>query len=104
MRRMARLIDAEPLETEFDKQAHAYRHGGDDFMDGVQNGYALALRRMKNAPTVEERHHGEWKEMWHSGKGVYSCTECFEAYKMPILYNFCPNCGADMRPKEGDEE
>lgn len=68
----------------------------------TKDGLAISQSQIANAPTVEERPHGEWKEMWHSGKDVYSCSECFEAYKMPILYNFCPNCGADMRGKNDE--
>lgn len=45
---------------------------------------------------------GEWVEVTHSGKDIYLCSECAEAYKMYITYNFCPNCGARM--KEGDEK
>lgn len=55
-----RLIDAESLEEEFNKQANARLIGDDDFMEGVKNGYRFALRHLKYAPTVEERQHGEW--------------------------------------------
>lgn len=51
----------------------------------------------------KDRPHGEWIEVTHSGKDIYLCSECAEAYKMYITYNFCPNCGADMR-EEGDEK
>lgn len=53
-----------------------------------------------HAPTVE-RPHGEWKRLiiYHN-KDTYSCSECIETYRMPIMYNFCPNCGADMRGGE----
>ena len=51
---------------------------------------------------LEEPKQGEWIEVTHSGKDIYLCSECAEAYKMYIPYNFCPNCGARM--KEGDEK
>jgi len=51
-----------------------------------------------------ERPHGEWKphdqygltKVWYER---YKCSNCNE-YGW-IYWNFCPNCGADMR-KEGE--
>ena len=69
---------------------------------------------IEEQPTVEAVQvvHGEWLDFY----GVYSTAECdqcaecyevspysepkkeyFEAFKQ--CYNFCPNCGADMRKK-----
>jgi len=44
---------------------------------------------------------GKWKEDWETG-----CSECsacgesylWEDYDGVCEWNFCPNCGADMRP------
>lgn len=49
----------------------------------------------------EERPHGEWQKKPICYDYFY-CSECGYAYKH--AFNFCPNCGADMRPKEGDEK
>lgn len=54
-------------------------------------GYADARKRYK-------RPHGEWIEHYDCSDGFtwLTCTRCmFKAYEDD--YNFCPNCGADMR-------
>ena len=58
------------------------------------------------APVV----HGEWVDHmcrdWH-------CSECgkkvprqvyFDGYCYDDKLNFCPNCGADMRERKGDDD
>ena len=53
------------------------------------------------APTVEERKKGKWVT---DQTGYYpNCSEC--GYQMDThtergYFNFCPNCGADMRGEE----
>lgn len=55
------------------------------------------------AADVVERKKGEWKPFdlaW--GRSVYYCTVCQEGMEVPTsmgvpLYQFCPNCGAEMR-------
>ena len=50
-----------------------------------------------------ERLHGEWVEHYDSSDGFtwLTCSRCmFKAYEED--YNFCPNCGAEMR-KEAEE-
>ena len=86
---------------------------------------ALAILRKENGVVYSEyeeavdviekaladRPHGEWIP-----KAVHNCWTRFECsvcgyYHEPVHdfgeskpdYNFCPNCGADMR-KEGDEK
>lgn len=46
-----------------------------------------------------ERPHGEWKQKSGLYFGYPYCSKCGYAYKH--AFNFCPNCGADMR-EEGD--
>lgn len=70
-----------------------------------QNSLGLLLsdiyKIIDNAPTVEpERPQGEW---YFSCEKGWECNQCHEVVKeMPTCmrkatYNFCPNCGADMR-------
>ena len=62
----------------------------------------------------EDRPRGEWKEFtvstyrgtdewgepkWGKGK-KFICKRC--GRRTVIRENFCPNCGADMRQKEGE--
>lgn len=54
-----------------------------------------------------ERKKGEWLEVedWN-GDFYYECSECKEPFTLfdgtpqDNLYNFCPNCGADMKGEE----
>ncbi len=52
--------------------------------------------------------HGRWESA--AGKRARFCSRCYhdEPYKFADedadVYNFCPNCGADMRPKPPKEE
>lgn len=41
--------------------------------------------------------HGRWKG---AGLGDYLCSVCWEVFSGGNKYNFCPNCGADMRRYE----
>lgn len=62
-------------------------------------------RAMNDIPSAEpERKKGKWIEQDDSWDGVYyECSVCKEAYTLidgtpsDNNYNFCPNCGADMR-------
>ena len=50
----------------------------------------------------QERPHGEWiyhKEWEFDGECAFECSKC--GMGVDVDYNFCPNCGADMR-KGGD--
>lgn len=57
----------------------------------------------------EPRPHGEWIKKYDEKTQYYTCTcsICGDTHRLLINYflesNFCPHCGADMRPKEGDE-
>lgn len=72
---------------------------------------------IKNAPTIElpsaepERKKGKWKPFDRSwGRSVWTCTACGESLEVPCdwasnipIYNYCPNCGADMRGDTNDQ-
>jgi len=50
-------------------------------------------------PAEPERHRGEWIEDGHE-RGFSECSKCgYIAVSVLTerLYNFCPNCGAEMR-------
>ena len=56
----------------------------------IDLGYEQGYERGKN-----ERPHGEWI---NHEEGYNICPLC--KYKTAFSYNFCPNCGADMRGEE----
>lgn len=48
---------------------------------------------------------GRWIEKPYLLGTTNVCSVCGENYGMPHgQYNFCPNCGADMRGESGSEE
>ena len=67
-----------------------------------QRGYSFPVRekRMDKCPLVELPLHGRWIE---EPNCFYRCSKCGEHYpsiKGYMSYNFCPNCGVDMRGEE----
>ena len=64
-----------------------------------------AIATLVNLPSAQpERKKGEWI---NRGR-IIRCNKCKIGYatvkgmKSALTYNFCPNCGADMRPTERD--
>lgn len=96
---MPRYIDADELWLQLDKRK--------SFEQGRNHAYYKGLRDAKkvledtSTADVVERKHGNWN--WVSFN-----IECSECGAMPNfdstepLYNFCPNCGADMREEKED--
>ena len=69
------------------------------------------LDMIDEAPTIDiDRPQGEWKHFdltW--GRSIWYCTACEESTEVPCdiwthkpIYKYCPNCGADMREREGE--
>ena len=80
--------------------------GGFDIDNAV-----LFLEGIPDADVAPVR-HGRWEAMHYEG-GILDgtnfdkCSVCgyeriFEDEKLKTAFNYCPNCGADMREKEGE--
>ena len=89
-----RLIDADSLETH--EQLEPFGNGN------YENVEVVYKDDIDNALTIEpEPKRGKWVKSYadHEAFGIRPffryCSECHEATVYP--YNFCPNCGADMR-------
>ena len=68
-----------------------------DEIESIINGIPAADVR----PVVR----GRWIEKPYLLGTTNVCSVCGENYGMPHgQYNFCPNCGADMRGESGSEE
>lgn len=61
---------------------------------------------------VRENVRGEWEietgEEWDGG-GAYVCSACHYGYSFGSFFeantfNFCPNCGSDMRGEKDDSQ
>ena len=66
---------------------------------------------VNSEPTVEpERKTGEWidgEESEGACNIVYTehiCSECGYSHSFPLKYNFCPECGADMRGDSDEQQ
>lgn len=103
---MSRLIDADALKKNVLDLPNCY-NGFSDTYDK-----ACIIGVIEEQPTIEERKKGEWieaevvpKAFDVNGIGTWAskmqCDQCgFITYAIEGhmgQYNFCPNCGADMR-------
>lgn len=64
----------------------------------------------ESARRLFERPHGKWEYNQYDGNakiGNWHCSNCHNiCYEMKLTYdnyNFCPNCGADMRKGEDND-
>lgn len=79
-----------------------------DFFAGGHLRFLEGEWRNDDGDVVEivEVRHGEWKKTNNRKKSyMYDCSACGKtAYfcGMICAYDFCPNCGADMRGKKDD--
>lgn len=105
---MSRLIDADALERDGWQMSRTVRISKDTM--------EWQTRKPTDFPTIEPprmRGKGRWNVYYHgeeNGKSIfsYSCNQC--GYGAPYNFiggvckqkkwNFCPNCGADMRGEE----
>ena len=103
-----RLIDADALIDFFNKIQKEL---------GAERISFKAVNRAIDAMTTIEPKRGEWeeKETFHNGDDEpiieewqsALCSVCHKYHTTPYMYyfnnyNFCPNCGADMREREGE--
>ena len=102
---MARYIDADHFDTRVRMAGGMVEYDlTEDFKDGV----LTTLEMLKNEPAADVRENvrGEWIEA-DLDKNFIICSACKNAgYKDRMAwrpeyaakyFNFCPNCGADMR-------
>lgn len=55
-----------------------------------------AIKKIRGLPSAEHK-KGEWTDL--GGVIRWGCPHCH--YAQEVRYNFCPNCGADMRGEQG---
>lgn len=97
---MSDLISRSALLEKFKRELERGREI-DPFFDGTLFHYTGIKAIIENQPTVEAKEvvHGEWnKRVKNNGGYVASitCSACGYSHSR-VTYNFCPECGADMR-------
>ena len=88
-----RLIDADALKID-------YGFTWDDITPTHKEMYSLIDRQ----PTIEKRKKGRWigtVEDWRNQIVWWGCSEC--GMDISTRYNYCPDCGADMRKEENEQ-
>lgn len=101
---MARYIDAEKIKRLLlrKKFTGKYIDGHEmSFNDGIAESiFAIdKIPAADVAPVV----HGKWKENSFVGATCSNCKEAFDIYDNEIIrFRYCPNCGAKMDRKDGD--
>lgn len=62
-----------------------------------------AVHRMEMLPPSQPE-MGQWDVINLGAAGVFDCcSKCKRVVKHKTLFNFCPNCGADMRESKMDD-
>lgn len=108
---MSRLIDADALIQELNEAKYIF--GANKTIEYIQNSEIdRCISYIEDSPTVEHK-HGKWEFV---GENLYMCTSCgytananwlsdWKRYKTDSEFpSACPNCGASMVKKEGDEK
>lgn len=70
-------------------------------LDHNTNAYKLRIEKL---PIIESRPKGKWIEYWFQ-ENVIAGVKCSNCNSVPMMnlkkkWNFCPNCGADMRKEK----
>lgn len=93
-----RLIDADVLKEKFQECINSITVS-DPFITGVKNGYESAGYWIDEAPTVEERKQGCWKNGCCTVCGESAATDGHFDFIPEEEQKFCWNCGAIMDGK-----
>ena len=87
---MAKYIDAEALINSL--QSH-----------GAICDFGVFLIEKQPAADVQEVKHGFWEEGKVRGQFALICSECKCSAGVIYDYDYCPNCGAKMDGKVGEQ-
>ena len=90
-------------------QEHRYKIPGksetySEYNEAWQDALDRAEGLIFNLPSAQpERIKGRWTKAYDGYDGHVKCVQCFKTYDWDTqaqYYNFCPNCGADMRGEQ----
>lgn len=66
-----------------------------------------ALELFGNSEQLQNCKTGKWTKAYDGNDDHVKCTGCFKTYdwtSQAQYFNFCPNCGVDMRGEEHDRQ
>ena len=80
---------------------------GMEYKYGFQHGVALFKKAIDNSivSSGQMRKKGHWKmepDPYGFFEEIPVCSECGRTTEMRKTYDFCPNCGADMRGEQDE--
>lgn len=93
-----------------EREAVCYQLAKQATIDGQPRAIRRAATIVADFPAADVRPvvRAYWKSVPHKRARVCSRCEADEPYKFADddanVYNFCPNCGADMRPEPPKED
>lgn len=100
-----RTIDADALMADLEKwlkQIDPTHPPEDNAIPPMEDIIVSTLMTIEEQPTIEPpRMRGRWEYLDYGGVGNYHCTACRRICIGD--YDFCPNCGADMRESQDEQ-
>lgn len=104
-----RQIDADTFEQELKEKLLPLlmeKYGKEEAMKGLHFSLQDCISNIQGQPTITqpERKTGKWETYIISmldGKGC-RCSKC--GFEGVPYWNFCPNCGADMRGEQNEPD
>lgn len=91
-----RLIDADELKKVFEDLAN------DGWNKATGTSWSRAFEEsadiIDGCKTIEERKRGRWIDLGKDKVIRWQCPEC--GRKDTHIYNYCPDCGTDMRGEQ----
>lgn len=95
---MADLIDRQALREAMYHEAFETDSDEQRWDSGCWIRYKMFERILNSMPPAQpERKTGRWEYVDYGGFGNWHCTACRKICICNGDYDFCPNCGADMR-------
>ena len=85
---------------------------GSEYECGYDDGLRQGVHRIKHLPTIDAVpvKHGEWVGVMTEAWCTFDECKCSVCGVVEYFnkgwkkFNYCPNCGADMRERKDDEE